>query len=147
MAVKKKRPAILEPVAPARTVKKARPAAKLTPARESGMALGSGRTLHVRSVDTGETIEVRTAKGQVEVSITLGPSGPVVTVHGAQELELASPKVAVRCDQLELAARERVDLKTEGEIKLKAQGDVVVNGAFVKLNCDETPPSPRAGPG
>jgi hypothetical protein len=132
MAVKGRRP---------RAFSSGRPVAAHAPARESKLDLGSGRTLHVRSLETGETIEVRSAANEVEVSIALGPGGPVVTVRGARELELASPRVAVRCDTLELEARERMNLASQGEIKLKAEGHVVVNGALVKLNCEESSPA------
>lgn len=139
---------------PSERAKKDRPEARpkararaASPARAKSPAefdkpLGSGRTLHVRSVDTGETIEIRSSEGEVEVSIVLGSGGPVVSVRAPRELEIASPHVAVRCDTLELEARKKVGLASDGEIKLKAKGDVVVNGAFVKLNCDEPGPAP-----
>jgi hypothetical protein len=137
MAVKRERPHAFLPGERTASRTKARSTPGRVPAGESTLALGSGRTLHLRSRNSGETIEVRSAGNEVEVSIMLGPGGPVVSVRGAQELEVAAPRVAVRCDVFELDAGERLRLSSQGDMKLKARGDVLVNGALVKLNCDE----------
>ena len=105
-------------------------------------ALPSGRLLLVfRGSDPAtEELELRAPNGDVEVRITCGPSGPQVVVH-ATRLEVNAPSLAIRCGEFDLQAEKTVVLRTKGELRLKAEGDVHVNGAVVRLNCtdDRTP--------
>lgn len=107
--------------------------------------LPSGRALVIKSRSGGEEIELRAPDGCVEVRITCGPEGPVVSL-AASRLELDSPEVAIRCQTLEVAAARaialksegRLDLQAEGEVRLESEGDDVhMNGQMLRLNCDE----------
>jgi hypothetical protein len=115
--------------------------------------LPSGRLLVVRSSDGGESIEVHTPAGQVEVHIALTDAGPLVRLRAARlELE-ATDAVAVRCRRFELEAREALELHSAGkvhvtgqELRVRTQDDIHMNGAIIRLNCDEEPAPPLPPP-
>jgi hypothetical protein len=99
--------------------------ASARPARDQ--ILPSGRTVRIRASAEAEELEVRSPSGEVEVKITLTAAGPVVRLRSARlELE-AAEDVAVRCRRFEVQASD--------EVRLRAAGDVHVNGEVVRLNC------------
>ena len=88
---------------------------------ERVLPAASGRLVVLRLGAAGEEIEVRSPAGAVEVRITFGAAGPVVQVTGGR-LEIASPgEVAIDCRDL----------------RVNAEGDIRMNGAMIKLNCDD----------
>ena len=104
-------------------------------------ALPSGRTVFVRSLEAGrDEIEVRAPGGEAEVRIVLGAEGPVVTVRSARRLQLASEAISVEACTLDLRVDE-VRLEGAGSLRARMAGDVNVNGAMVRLNCDEETPA------
>jgi hypothetical protein len=110
--------------------------------------LPSGRSLVVRVDGAGEEIEIRDARGEMDVRITLTDAGPVIAVRGAR-LELDSPDVAVRCRTFDVHATEALTLSSDREVRIQAdevraetKQDIHLNGAFIRLNCtaDAEPP-------
>jgi hypothetical protein len=86
--------------------------------------LPSGRSVIVRLADGTEELEIRSPRGDVEVRIVLTEAGPVVRLSGARlELE-AAETVAVRCRRFEV----------------RAEGDICLDGATVRLNSPEESP-------
>jgi hypothetical protein len=82
------------------------------------------RTLHLQA---GEVIEVFSPRGDASVRIAFTPDGPVVTL-GAARVELHAQDLAVRCNRLDLQATE--------EVRIASQGDIHIDGASVRLNCE-----------
>jgi hypothetical protein len=110
--------------------------------------LPSGRSLVVRVDGAGEEIEIRSARGEMDVRITLTDAGPVIAVRGAR-LELESPDVAVRCRTFDVHATEGLSLSSDRDVRIQAdevraetKQDIHLNGAFIRLNCtaDAEPP-------
>src|SRR5688500_8840658 len=90
--------------------------------------LPSGRSVTVRAGGGREVLEVRAAGGAVEVEVVLTDEGPVVRLSGAR-LEIASPAaVRVDCRRLELRAAEGLSLESDADVRLRAGGDVHLNG-------------------
>lgn len=87
---------------------------------------------------TSEELELRAPNGDVEVRITCGPAGPQVVVH-ATRLEVDTPSIAIRCSEFDLEADQALALRSQGEVRVKAEGDVHVNGGVVRLNCTDVP--------
>jgi hypothetical protein len=75
-----------------------------------------------------DRIEVVSPRGDASVQIVFGPDGPIVTLT-APRVELRAEDLRIRCKNLDVAADE--------EIKLRSRGDLHVNGAIVRLNCDD----------
>lgn len=88
--------------------------------------LASGGSLHLRTNAGGEEIELRSARGDLDLRIVLTAAGPVVTLRCAK-LEVESPEVAFRCHDF--------DVQTTGDLRLKSEGDIHLNGSYVRLNC------------
>jgi hypothetical protein len=104
--------------------------------------LPSGRSLVLRIDGAGEEIEIRSARGELDLRITLTDAGPVVSLRGAR-LEVESPDVAFRCRTFDVQATEALTLASErevrvvaDEVRMETQRDIHLNGAFIRLNCD-----------
>jgi hypothetical protein len=103
--------------------------------------LPSGRSLHLRTDATGEEIELRSARGELDLRIVLTDAGPVVTLRCAR-LEVESPDVAFRCHNFDVQTTGDLRLKSEGQVAIQAdelrattEHDIHLNGAYVRLNC------------
>jgi hypothetical protein len=104
--------------------------------------LASGGSLHLRTRANGEELELRSAKGDLELHIVLTAAGPVVSLRCAR-LEVESPEVAFRCDTFDVEAKRDVRLASEREVTItadelraKTERDIHLNGAYVRINCD-----------
>lgn len=100
-------------------------------------SLPSGRSFSLKADAGGEQLEIRSPAGELEVSIVLGPDGPVVKLRGAR-LEVDSPEIALRCKTFDVQASEEIRLQGD-ELRAVTQRDIHLNGAFIRLNCDESP--------
>jgi hypothetical protein len=106
--------------------------------------LPSGRSVLLRVADGREELEVRGPEGAVELVVLLTADGPVVRLSGAR-LELESlDAVAVRCRRFEVEAAEAAHLHSAGEVRLtgeevrvRTEGDIHMDGAVIRLNCEE----------
>lgn len=124
--------------------------------------LGGGRSVEVRPMgDDQAVIRVRGQRDQqLQIEIRFEPSGPVVRV-AAPELQLEGvQQVVASCDTFKVDARERIELRSGGEIvqqaagtsrvearriemdaspgaiRLKANDEVQLKGELILLNCD-----------
>jgi hypothetical protein len=104
-------------------------------------ALPSGRRLALRIGSAGEEIEIRSPAGDIELRIALTDDGPVVSLRGAR-LEVDAADVSFRCRDFDVEASGAARVASAREIKLEAneiraqtQGDIHLNGAFIRLNC------------
>ena len=113
-------------------------------------SLPSGRRVVVRLEDDGETLEVVSPGGDIEVGIRLTPEGPVLKLRGAR-LEIDSTEtVAINCRRFELSADEVLELRagagvavqSDADIQFRSEGQTHIDGDWVNINCDE-----RAGTG
>jgi len=108
--------------------------------------LPSGRSIVVRVQDGEESLEIHSADGNREVEVVLTDAGPVVRLSGAR-LELESPDaVALRCRRFDVHTTEGTALKSDGgveiagrEMRVRTQGDIHLDGDYIRLNCDATP--------
>lgn len=89
--------------------------------------LPSGRSVRLRVSNGTEELEVRSPDGDVEVRIVLTDAGPVVHLRAARLHLDATEDVTVACRRFEVEATD--------EVRLRAAGDVHVNGDVVRLNC------------
>jgi hypothetical protein len=103
--------------------------------------LASGGSLHLRAGENGEELELRSARGDLDLHIVLTAAGPVVSLRCAR-LEVDSPEVAFRCDTFDVKTKGDLRLASEREITLEAdelrartERDIHLNGAYVRLNC------------
>ncbi len=126
-----------------------RPAASVPSSQPTGddhlleRRLPSGRVLTLRTDAAGEEIEIRSARGELDVRIVLGDTAPVVTLRGAR-LEVESPDVAFRCRNFDVKTSGDLTLSSErgvrieaDELRAKTEHDIHMNGAYIRLNCTD----------
>jgi hypothetical protein len=116
------------------------------PANDDGRLerrLPSGRSLVLRTDAGGEEIEIRSARGEVDLKITLTDAGPVVSLRGAR-LEIDSPDVAFRCRNFDVEATGDLSLRSQREVRIlgdelraRTEHDIHLNGAYVRINCTD----------
>ncbi|MFO0948371.1 MAG: hypothetical protein U1D30_21035 [Planctomycetota bacterium] len=120
--------------------------------------LPSGRRVVIDLANGEEHIDLYSPRGEMEVRITLGESGPTVSLRGARLEMEAIEKLAIRCKELAIIADEGASLRTGGvlrfegdEVRFKSIKDIHLNGTFIRLNCPPNvervlDPPPHQGP-
>lgn len=104
--------------------------------------LRNSKTLTVSPSGDHDLVEVRGGEGQVELRILLTPEGPVLQMESVRLSLKASESIDVECKSFEVRATEAVDLHSDGgmhlsgqaDIRVNANGDVVVTGEKIFLN-------------
>lgn len=95
----------------------------------------SGRTLRLAESSDSDTVTVTSPDGMIEMSVRFTPAGPVLSFGGARvELTHAS-ELSVDCERLTLRGRQAVEVRSGGELVLRGNGDVAVDGENVLINC------------
>lgn len=82
------------------------------------LALPSGRLVRV-SVGPDERVEIIGATGEIELSVELGPHGPVMRLHAAR-LELCADTLALTGRRVEITASELASIQSGGEATVQA---------------------------
>lgn len=89
-------------------------------------------TIHTR---TGKLISYEEARDLLIVepetggsSIVIDLSNNKVTIHAEGDIEFSSNQ------KIKLAAKEGIELRTEGETQLVAQGETIIQGKMVRIN-------------
>ncbi len=106
-------------------------------------------------------LEVLDPTGQLTLSVRISEEGPVIHISGAQLKVEATEKLSLHSNNIDIHAGELLSIRSEGrieeeaatgklsmaeehevrarlgDIKLKANDDIKLNGERVKLNCDE----------
>ena len=107
------------------------------------MVFPSGRQMIVRAGAQSEVLELRSPRGEVELSIELTERGPIVKLRGGQLVLDSSDSIKIQCRSLEIAAREDLtiqsgsdlSLRSGREIRVKSAKQTFIDGDYVNLNC------------
>ena len=113
-------------------------------------SLPSGRHVVVRVDEHGETVEIRSPGGEVEIGIALTPDGPLLRLKGVRLEIAAAESVDVHCRRLRMRADERLELHagdglaitSDRDVRVRTQGQTHLDGDWVNINCED-----RAGTG
>jgi len=121
--------------------------------RVNEIRLGSGHTLAIRqspkaALDaqggTGESIELRSKDGALELRITMTREGPMLHVKGGALSIEAADAVSVSCKRFDVRATESIHMETgllavesAGEVRLKSMGQTHIDGELLHLNCGD----------
>jgi hypothetical protein len=110
---------------------------ELTPGdsrRELGLA--SGRSVVCRSgPESIDEITLRGPEGEVLLEVALTPAGPVLRFRAAQVQLDCTGAVEVRCESFHVQAGEMTLEASRGNVDVRANDDVNLNGERVRLNC------------
>jgi uncharacterized protein (DUF2345 family) len=106
------------------------------------LVLESGRRVAVSSCGDDEVLEITSASGEVELKVTLGPGGPVISLVGArldisarEEINISSKRVNVRAEErVEVKSGGPLDIDARDEMKINSEKDVRVKGEIIHLN-------------
>lgn len=125
-------------------------------ANESGLALAHGQRL---AVETGNVLRLFGADGQTTLTVLITPAGPVLQFSGGLEIR-TDGDLGLSGKRLALHGREGVAISTGGDmllhadrdlhsmariqnitaelgnVNVKANDDVRINGERVLVNCD-----------
>jgi len=105
-----------------------------------GITLRRGWVARVEPTDRGALLRLQSPRQPtLEVEIVLTAAGPVIRAAAAA-LEITAASFAVQAGQVALTART-------GDVAIRANDDVALNGEQVLLNCDRDPPLPSWLPG
>lgn len=120
--------------------------------REERVPLRHGKLLQVTSEQDHDRVVLVGKTGRVELTLEITESGARVLVDAADLAIRAKNRVAVECDTFDVAARQIVARATEsatieapnaamhateGDLSLRANDDVKINGERVLLNSDD----------
>jgi hypothetical protein len=87
--------------------------------------LASGRSIEIAEEGAGDHIQVRSAEGQIVVSVRLTDQGPVLSLAGAS-LEIAATKtLSLSCDTLRIQAAHDAAVEVGGSLHERVRGSVV----------------------
>ncbi|MBL9020661.1 MAG: hypothetical protein JNL21_00615 [Myxococcales bacterium] len=105
------------------------------------LALAYGRSLELRSGDA-DTLQVRSATGEVEVTIVITPDGPSVRLRAVDIEVEAARAIRMRCETFDLQTSGDARIAAaHGGVTIHACDDVDLRGERVLLNAD-VPPMP-----
>lgn len=88
------------------------------------VALASGRSIELTESDAGERIEIRSARGELMLSMRLTDEGPVLSLSGVSLEIAASKKLALACDTLEIKAATDASIEVGGNLRERVAGHV-----------------------
>lgn len=119
--------------------------------RDERIPLRHGKLLQVTSEGENDRVVLLGKTGRIELTLEITETGARVVLDAADLAIRAQNKVAVECDTFDIKARqitarahENVTIEapdasvhaTEGDLSLRANDDVKVNGERVLLNSD-----------
>ncbi len=104
--------------------------------------LQNARTLTVTPAEDHDLVEIRGAEGQLELRVKLTPDGPILQMESVRISLKAAESVNVQCKNFEVRATESVDLHSDStmqlsgqaDVRVNANGDVIVKGEKIYLN-------------
>lgn len=89
------------------------------------VALGAGRALEVGGEEGAERIQIRSAEGQVLLSIRMTAEGPVLAVAGVS-LEIAAARtLSLSCETLRVQAAGDAAIEVGGSLREAVRGSAV----------------------
>ncbi|MBZ5592584.1 MAG: hypothetical protein LAP39_10140 [Acidobacteriia bacterium] len=123
------------------------------------LELIGGQQLQLERLPDANVIRVKGPEGAVKLTIHVTPSGPVLHIdgdgleircsgalainaqhlilHGREGLELSTAgDAAVRCQgDLHVEARAQTLIADLGDVKVRANDDVILDGERIRMNC------------
>jgi phage baseplate assembly protein gpV len=95
--------------------------------------LQRGRTLVLEPVGDDDLIEVRAPSGTVEIRLRITDDGPVLELESVRLALRAARSVDVETSAFTVKADE-INLAGKADVRIDADGEVVVTGEMIRLN-------------
>jgi len=100
------------------------------------LALAHGQTLAVETDPAGSVIRLVGADGQMTLTVHITPAGPVLQFGGAGLAIQADGDLAVSARRLVLHGREEVTVCTDGDLTVRATGDLHSSARIQNLTAE-----------
>jgi hypothetical protein len=114
-----------------------------TQAGPASVPLGLGWVAAVEARERGAVFRLQNPQqGAVEVEIVLTAEGPVIRAAAAALEITSATDVTTRCERFSVDASEIALTARTGNVNIRANDDVAMNGEQILLNCDRDPPLP-----
>jgi hypothetical protein len=137
------------------------------PASSTSIDLAHGHALSIDCKQGTERLEIVSNQGQVMLTIEMTPKGPVLKFHGASISVFTDGELTLDAKQLNLQGRDSVNIISgdelnieakgsassrasvqhitalDGNVNVKANDDVRINGERCMVNCDSPNAIPR----
>ena len=94
------------------------------PAAREIVDLAGQQRLLVQRSPQGDRVQFLSAEGAVTLKVSITEQGPVLRFEGASLMLQATGKLAIEADQLVLHGERGVALTTNGDLALRASGDL-----------------------
>jgi hypothetical protein len=100
------------------------------------LELASGRSVVCRTgAESRDEVTIKGPDGEILLEVVLTPAGPVLKFHAAQVHLDCSGDLQVRCKKFDVQASEMTLEASRGNVDVRANDDVNLNGERVRLNC------------
>jgi phage gp45-like len=77
---------------------------------------------------------VRSAAGDLELSVVLTPEGPVLKLRGVRLQIDSTESVDLSCKQFNVHTQQGINLSSDGEFRLRTQGQTHLDAELINLN-------------
>jgi hypothetical protein len=118
--------------------------------KKQEVALFGQRTLAIDTTADRSELRLLSPDGDLELTLEVGPNGPTVRLRAVNLAIEAGGRVDIAAKTLALRAEEKLTLSSggdvvveapRGDVRLKAQDDVALDGERILLNSPERPPA------
>ena len=102
----------------------------------TALALVGGQQLVVEEQPAANLLKILSADGRLTLSIRVTPSGPVLHVEGAGLMIQADGDLAVSAGRVAIHARDGLALSTGGDAHIHAVGNLHTSGRMQTITAD-----------
>jgi len=106
-----------------------------TDPHSTALTLPGGHHLIVEDGQSPRSLVHLRGPGPVQLTIEITPAGPVLRFQGPALALDARGGLAIAADRVSIHAREDLQLSAGGDVRVRANDDVTLNGERVLLNC------------
>ena len=112
------------------------------PVLDGSQTLPDGRQLVLSWADDSGELALHAPDGQLEITIQITPEGPVLQLSGGRIELKSTDSVSIQSREIHLDATEKttlrsgdgVEIVSEGDTEVTAQGDVRILASMIHLN-------------
>lgn len=98
--------------------------------------LAAGHRLDIEPTDTGSVLRIAAADGRVSLSITVTADGPVIHLGGHGAVLRMDGPLGIEADRIALHGRAGVALSSGGDLTVEAAGDIRTLGRSQEIVAD-----------
>jgi len=94
--------------------------------KDKSIELPANQRLFIENSQETSELTIVDADGRVNLSVTITPEGPVLHLTGGSLMLHTDGDLGINAKQIDLHGREGVSLSTDGDLNVHAQGEVAI---------------------